>query len=105
MTLKERIELKVKTVLQPEHFELVNESDNHNVPKGSETHFKLLLVARAFQTKALLERHRMVYALVDQELKDGVHALTLQTYTPEEWIAYQPNRKSPPCLGGEKKNQ
>jgi BolA family transcriptional regulator, general stress-responsive regulator len=102
MTLKQRIEGKVKAVLDPQHMELVNESGNHNVPKGSETHFKLLLVTKAFSGKSLIERHRMVYALVDQELKEGLHALALQTYTPEEWLQYQPNRKSPPCAGGSK---
>ncbi len=102
MTLKQRIEGKVKAVLDPQHMELVNESGNHHVPKGSETHFKLLLVTKAFAGKSLIERHRMVYALVDQELKEGLHALALHTYTPEEWVNYQPNRKSPPCAGGEK---
>ena len=92
----------MKAVLDPQHMELVNESGNHHVPKGSETHFKLLLVTKAFAGKSLIERHRMVYALVDQELKEGLHALALHTYTPEEWVNYQPNRKSPPCAGGEK---
>ena len=103
MTLKQRIEGKVKSVLDPQHWELNNESGNHNVPKGSETHFKLLVVCKAFAGKSLIDRHRMVYSLVDQELKDGVHALALQTYTPEEWLQYQPTRKSPPCAGGETK--
>src|SRR4051812_44362894 len=81
MTLKDRIEGKMKSVLLPQHMELVNESGNHNVPKGSETHFKLLLVAKTFEGKSLVQRHRMVYALVEQEMKEGLHALALQTYT------------------------
>ncbi len=104
MTIKQRIEEKLRAVLQPKHSEVVNESGNHNVPKGSETHFKVLVVSGAFGGKSLLERHRMVYSVLDHEMKGGVHALTLQTYTPEEWLAYQPERKSPPCLGGSKKS-
>ena len=103
MSLKERIEGKIRAVLEPQHYELVNESGNHAVPKGSETHFKLLVVSKQFEGRSLVLRHRMVYSLVEQEMKDGVHALALQTYTPEEWVAYQPDRKSPPCLGGSKK--
>lgn len=102
MTVKQRIETKIKSVFAPQHIEVLNESDNHAGPKGRETHFKLLLVAKGFSGKTLIERHRMVYGLLDEEMKNGVHALALQTYTPEEWVQYQTNRKSPPCAGGEK---
>ena len=104
MSIKQRIEAKIRSVLQPQHFEVENESGNHAVPPGSETHFKVLIVSAAFLGKSLLDRHRMIYALVEEERASGVHALALHTYTPEEWLAYQPNRKSPPCLGGTKKN-
>ncbi len=92
----------MKSVFTIAHLDLVNESGNHAVPQGSETHFKLLLVTRDFEGKTLVQRHRMVYGLVEDEMKDGLHALALQTYTPEEWMAYQSERKSPPCLGGSK---
>jgi stress-induced morphogen len=105
MRAKERIESKLKAVFQPEHLEVVNESSNHNVPPGSETHFKVVLVAKVFTGKSLIQRHRWVYELLDEEMKSGVHALALQTQTPEEWIAYQSDRRSPPCLGGEKENR
>lgn len=100
MTVKQRIEAKVKSLLDPQHLEVVNESGNHNVPQGSESHFKLLVVSKGFAGKSLVDRHRMIYGLLEQELKAGLHALALHTYTPEEWIGYQSSKKSPPCQGG-----
>lgn len=102
MNVQQRIEGKVRTVLAPQHCELINESRNHGVPAGSETHFKLLVVSRQFEGKTLIDRHRIVYGLLEAEMQGGVHALSVQAYTPEEWLAYQPSRKSPPCMGGSK---
>lgn len=38
----------IKDNLQPVHLEVINESYMHNVPKGSETHFKVLVVCMVF---------------------------------------------------------
>lgn len=55
-----------------------------NVSK--ETHFRLVITSEAFKSKMQPARHRMVYALMDEELKreGGIHALQLKTRTPEE---------------------
>lgn len=50
----------------------------HSVPKGSETHFKVVVVSDQFKDKTLLDRHRAVNQLLDEELKSGVHALSIQ---------------------------
>ena len=99
MNMQARIEEKIAQ-LKPEHLELVNESSNHNVPKGSESHFKLTLVCSVFVGQSLVQRHRTVYALLEAELKQGLHALALHTFTPAEWEARGGVLKSPPCLGG-----
>jgi BolA protein len=39
-------------------------------------------------------------ALAAEELASGLHALSLQAFTPEEWAAQAPVHTSPPCLGG-----
>ncbi|MBY0369159.1 BolA family transcriptional regulator [bacterium] len=102
MTIQQRIDGKIRSVFAPQVCELINESRNHGVPPGSETHFKLLVVSKTFEGKTLVDRHRLIYGLLEPEMKGGVHALALQAYTPDEWLAYQTNRKSPPCLGGSK---
>ena len=51
-----------------------------------ETHFALTIVSEAFKSKMQPARHRMVYALLKEELdrEGGIHALQLRTKTPEE---------------------
>jgi BolA protein len=85
------------------HLEVENESHNHNVPKGSETHFKVLIVSDAFEGIGAIDRHRRVHAALADELKKGLHALTLRALTPAQWHAEGGSDfQSPPCLGGSK---
>ncbi len=51
---------------------------------GTEDHWEALVVSEAFAGKSLIERHRMVFAALADELKGPIHALTLKTYTPAE---------------------
>ena len=100
--LQERIEEKLAAELAPDHLEVVNESGNHNVPDGSETHFKVVIVAQAFDGERLVQRHRRVHRTLAAELAGGVHALAMHTYTAEEWRArFGEAPMSPPCLGGD----
>ena len=86
--------------LAPQFFRVENESHRHNVPPGSESHFKVTVVSRRFNGKTLLARHRMVNEILSRELSGGVHALALHTLTPEEWADNPSVANSPPCLGG-----
>lgn len=47
-------------------------------------HFEALVVAEAFEGKRLLERHRMVYATLGALMGTDIHALSLDTRTPQE---------------------
>jgi BolA protein len=103
MTTQQTIQQKLQAAFTPLHLEVINESDNHNVPKGSESHFKVVLVSRAFEGESLIKRHRQVNKVLAEELQGGVHALALHTLSPEDWF----NRggtvaESPECLGGSK---
>lgn len=83
------------------HLEVVNESHRHNVPPGSESHFKVVLVADAFDGVKLLERHREINRVLAGELSGGIHALAIHAYTPAEWQARTGGAPmSPPCHGG-----
>ena len=91
---------KLASAFKPQHLEVCNESGNHNVPPGSESHFRVTLVSEEFCTLKLLERHRRVNEVLKQELAGGVHALALHTYTSEEWRQrFGQTPMSPPCLG------
>lgn len=53
---------------------------------GDGRHFDALVISADFVGKPTLARHRMVYAtLGDRFDTDTLHALSLKTYTPEQW--------------------
>jgi len=83
------------------HLEVVDESGNHNVPEGAQSHFKVILVCDEFADLRLLARHRAVNEALVEELAGSVHALALHTYTADEWHdRFGAAPMSPPCLGG-----
>ncbi len=53
---------------------------------STETHFRLVITSDAFKSKMQPARHRLVYALLKEEMArdNGIHALQLRTMTPEE---------------------
>ncbi|MCD1124486.1 BolA/IbaG family iron-sulfur metabolism protein [Jinshanibacter sp. LJY008] len=88
-------------VLEPVFIGVVNESDQHNVPAGSESHFKVVIASSHFEGQRLLARHRIIYQLLEQEMQQPIHALALHTYTPDEWQKQQDSvPDSPECRGG-----
>jgi len=95
------IEQKLADGLELAHLEVLNESNNHNVPADSETHFKVNLVCESFAGQKLITRHRRVNDLLKDELAGPVHALAIHTYTTAEWHKrHGKSPMSPPCLGG-----
>ena len=99
MNTQAAIEHKL-SVLRPQLLRVENESHRHNVPPGSESHFKVTVVSPRFNDQTLLARHRMVNEILSLELAAGVHALALHTLTPAEWADNDAVADSPPCLGG-----
>lgn len=55
---------------------------------GDGRHFQALIVSSAFEGKSSIQRHRMVYALLQEQIQaDILHALSMRTLTPEQWAA------------------
>ena len=103
MQVQQQIEKKLLEQFGPLHLEVTNESHMHNVPDGSESHFRVVLVSAQFEEKPLIKRHRAVNAILEEELSGQIHALALHTMTPGEWFAKGGKApESPPCLGGGK---
>lgn len=98
--VQNQITQKLQNGLQVDYLEVLNESNMHNVPPNSETHFKVVAVSPDFADKRAVARHQMIYRLLDEELQGPVHALALHTYTPEEWHSRQSAPDSPQCRGG-----
>ncbi|TYK67279.1 BolA family protein [Colwellia echini] len=104
MTVAAVIEQKLLDAFQPSHCEVINESNNHNVPPGSESHFKVVIVSNAFENERLIKRHRLVNSALSLELAEKIHALAIHTYSEQEWQSLHGGNvpESPNCLGGGK---
>lgn len=99
--LENSIRDKLSTTFQPKVLDVVNESYMHNVPKGSETHFKVVVVSDAFEGVSLVERHRKINTLLQEEFSKGLHALSIVAKTSSQWEkSSQKVDPSPPCRGG-----
>lgn len=99
--IESAIRLALTEELAPLHLEVINESYMHNVPKGSETHFKVLVVSDKFEELSLIKRHRLVNSIVQEKLAGNfVHALSIEAKTPKQWDPNYTVEPSPNCLGG-----
>ncbi|MBX9702737.1 MAG: BolA family transcriptional regulator, partial [Silvanigrellaceae bacterium] len=86
--------------LQCKSLDVLDESHSHHVPAGAETHFKVIMAAEEFKTLSRLERHRLINKLLRDEFDQGLHALSLYLYTPEEWQNKIKVPDSPACRDG-----
>ena len=103
MNIQDQIVNELTELLDPVVLDVVNESNQHNVPPNSETHFKVVAVSESFVSQRKVARHQKIYAALASQLAGPVHALALHTYTPEEWQQRQAAApQSPDCMGGSK---
>ena len=98
--LEKQIREKIEKEFSPVRVDLENESHKHQFSRGPEGHFKLLVVSEAFEGLRSVERHQRIFALVDEELRTGVHALTIKALTPAESEKQGIHFESPACLHG-----
>ena len=85
---KERIEQKILEALAASHVEVIDESWKHAGHAGAAAgggHFILCVASDRFEGVSLLDRNRMVFQILEQELKGAIHALTVKAMTPKEW--------------------
>ncbi|EFN56446.1 hypothetical protein CHLNCDRAFT_48758 [Chlorella variabilis] len=86
------IQRKLREELQPLRLEVVDNSHQHaghggyrgSATYSGETHFNVEVVSARFEGLTSIKRHRLVYQILDDELRSPVHALSLITKTPAE---------------------
>ncbi len=62
----------------------------HIALEGDGQHWYATIVATEFEGKRLIQRHKLVYATLGEKIHTNeVHALSMKTYTPQEWQALQ----------------
>jgi BolA protein len=88
MTVAATLTDKLTAAFQPTRLEVVDDSHHHaghaGARPGGETHFTVRIVSAAFDGRSRVERQRLVYQVLAQELAGPVHALSLVTQTPAE---------------------
>lgn len=91
MSVADAIREKLIKSLNPERLEVVDDSHRHAGHAGSrpegESHFSVTVVSEIFQGKSRVERQRMVYRALSDEMSGPIHALALKTLTPSEAAA------------------
>ena len=98
--IKDKIEEKLKTQISSLYVEVINESPNHNVPDGAESHFKVIVVSNDFENMRPVQRHQLIYKALNEEMK-LIHAIEIHPFTKTEWDKNnQSSSDSPDCLGG-----
>jgi len=53
--------------------------------EGDGQHFQAQVVAEAFEGLNMVKQHKLVYDALGDAFKDSLHALSIRTYTPEQW--------------------
>jgi acid stress-induced BolA-like protein IbaG/YrbA len=77
MTTPEQIKQYIEAGLACQHVEV--SGDGH--------HFEAVIVSAAFAGMRKVQQHQLVYAALGDRMREEIHALSMQTLTPEEWAA------------------
>ena len=89
MSRVDEIRARLCDALAPERVEIEDESRLHaghaGARPGGESHFRALVVSSRFEGRGRVERQRMVYAALGDLMQGKIHALAMQTLTPDEW--------------------
>ena len=88
MSIRDQIIETLTGRFQPLELDVKDESHRHEGHsgwrEGGETHFRVKMVADAFEGASRLQRHRMVNDALKAQLDDGLHALALNLKAPAE---------------------
>jgi len=84
----EAITKKLEAAFTPDELDVVDDSARHaghgGARPGGETHFNVVIVSPAFAGLSLVQRQRVIYAVLAEELDGPVHALSIKALAPGE---------------------
>ena len=86
----------LKTSMDLFSLKIINESFMHNVPEGSESHFKIVVVTNDFNNLSIIQRHKLIYKNLDS-LMNKIHALSIHAFNEEEFKLNPVILDSPEC--------
>ena len=89
MRVTETIDQKLRESLSPTKLSIVDDSHKHaghaGARPGGESHFSITIVSKSFEGKSRIQRQRMVYKALSEEMTYHIHALELHTLAPSEY--------------------
>lgn len=70
----------------PQALEVIDDSHKHagHASAGGAGHFRVQIVAEAFEGKSIVQRHQLVYRALADLMPEHIHALSIQANTPSE---------------------
>ncbi len=84
---KAEIIKRLNEAFEPETLGVEDESymhQGHEGAKDGRSHFRVLIISEAFQDKNLIDRHRMIYRVLDEMMRIDIHALAIDAWAPDE---------------------
>lgn len=75
MVLPEDVKRYIEEAVPCQHLEVA----------GDGQHFEAVIVSEAFRGKTRVQQHQLVYKALGERMREEIHALSMQTYTPEDW--------------------
>lgn len=57
----------------------------HVAVEGDGHHFEAVIVSPAFRGKSRVQQHQLVYSALGERMRAEIHALSMKTFTPEDW--------------------
>jgi BolA protein len=84
---KSEITRLLNEAFQPETLGVEDESymhEGHEGAKDGRGHFRVLIIADKFEGKSMIERHRMIYRVLDDMMRLDIHALAIDAWAPAE---------------------
>ena len=76
-TTPEQLQSYLQSGMQCDHLEV----------KGDGHHFEAVIVSALFRGKNKVQQHQIVYKALGDRMREEIHALSMQTLTPEDWAA------------------
>jgi len=55
------------------------------IVKGDGDHFEAIVISAAFEGQGQVKQHQLVYGALGNLMHKEIHALSMQTYTPDQW--------------------
>ena len=84
---KKEITRLLAEAFDPETLGVEDESymhEGHEGAKDGRGHFRVLIIASVFEDKSMIERHRRIYRVLDDMMRNDIHALAIDAWTPDE---------------------